>query len=99
MLHHRHCSAGACFLHKLFAVNKPIKCFLQLTVWQFSICNKMSLSKIAPQDRFDDMTDEILAVKHVQVQKKNTKYNKFAEKQLWDYLLVKGFQQLNWIII
>ena len=50
----------------------------------------MSLSKLQPKDRFQHVNEEILAEKHVKVQKKNTKKNdKAAERQLKEYLAVK----------
>ena len=51
----------------------------------------MSLSKLSAEERFEDITDEIVEQKHFEVQKKNTKKNeKSAEKQLRDYLTLKG---------
>ena len=51
----------------------------------------MSLSKLQPEDRFEDITDKLVVQKHFQVQKKNMKKNeKSAEKQLRDYLLLKA---------
>ena len=53
----------------------------------------MSLSKLQPKDRFHPVSDEILAEKHVKVQKKNTvKNDKAAEKQFREYLSVKDCQ-------